>query len=261
MLGEAGIPSAPPEVAVGIPADLLRRRPDIRAAERLVASQSEQIGIAQADLYPHFVITGQIGFGSENFSDLFKSASNSGTVGPSFQWDLLNYGRIINNVRLQESGLQELIASYQNTVLTANQEVEDALVAFLRNQERVQFLEANVRETEEALRLLTIAFEEDAISFTGVFVVQADLTTKQDELAQARSDIATSLISLYKALGGGWEIRCPGLEPHGVVSQPPEPMEIVPTPEPIPPLPALSGDETPHPETVDSGGFFADEEE
>jgi NodT family efflux transporter outer membrane factor (OMF) lipoprotein len=251
MLGEGDIPTAPPEVAVGIPADLMRRRPDIRAAERTVAAQSEQIGIAQADLYPHFVISGEFALESEDFGDLFSSASSSGFIGPSFKWDLLNYGRIINNVRLQQSGLEELIASYRNTVLTANQEVEDALVAFLRNQERVQFLEENVKDTEEALRLLTLSFKEGSIDFTGVFVVQADLTAKQDQLAEARGDIATSLINLYKALGGGWEIRCPGVEPCGAISQPPDSMEVVPvpdgtvlgpTPEPMPPLPTASGD-------------------
>jgi NodT family efflux transporter outer membrane factor (OMF) lipoprotein len=260
LLGEGDIPSAPPEVAVGIPADLLRRRPDIRAAERTIAAQSEQIGIAVADLYPHFVITGEIAFEAENFSDLFSSASSAGSIGPSFQWDLLNYGRIISNVQLQESGLQELIAGYRNTVLTANQEVEDALVAFLKNQQRVRFLEDAVEETEQALRLLTLSFKEGSIDFTGVFVVQADLTSKQDQLAAARGDIATSLIGLYKALGGGWEIRCPGVEPRGIVSQPAEFMEIVPTPEPASPLPSPAGDQTPQPEADALGELFGEDE-
>jgi outer membrane protein TolC len=212
----------------------MRRRPDIRAAERSIAAQSEQIGIALADLYPHFSINGEIALESEDFGHLFSSASSSGVVGPSFRWDLLNYGRIINNVHLEKSGLQELIAGYQNTVLTANQEVEDALVAFLRNQQRVGFLEASVAETKEALRLLTISFEDGAISFTGVFVMQGELAANQDQLAQTRGDVAASLISLYKALGGGWEIRCPGVQLNGIVSQPPEVMEIVPTPEAMP---------------------------
>ena len=209
LLGEASIPTAPPEVAVGIPADLLRRRPDIRAAERAVAAQSEQIGIAISDLYPHFSINGTFALASANFSDLFDSGSSTGSIGPSFRWNLLNYGRIINNVRLQGFGLEELIANYQNTVLIAGQEVEDALVAFLRNQQRVAYLRSSVVETEEALKLLTISFEEGAISFVGVFVLQGELTTSQDALAQAQGDVVTSLINLYKALGGGWQIRCP----------------------------------------------------
>jgi len=224
-LGTGNIPAIPPEVgvAVGIPAELLRRRPDIRAAERAIAAQSEQIGIAVAELYPHFSINGQIALESEEFSQLFTSASTSGAIGPSIRWNLLNYGRVINNVRLQGFGLEELVASYRNTVLTANQEVEDAMVAFLRNQDRVRFLEAAEKETEEALRLLRIAFDDDAVDFTGVFILQGDLVSKQDQLAQARGDVAASLINLYKALGGGWEIRCPGFQPQSLASPQPLP--------------------------------------
>lgn len=218
LLGTGDIPKTPQQVAIGIPADLLRRRPDIRAAERAIASQSEQIGIAISDLYPHFSITGEIALQSEKFSDLFSSASSFGSIGPSFRWNLLNYGRIVNNVYLQGFGLEELITGYQNTVLTANQEVEDALVAFLENQQRVQHLEKAVAETQEALRLLTISFEEGDISFTGVFVLQGELATRQDQLAESRGDVIASLISLYKALGGGWEIRYPQCPPSGLVT-------------------------------------------
>jgi hypothetical protein len=150
---------------------------------------------------------------------------------------LLNYGRIINNVRLQHAGLKELIASYRNTVLTANQEAEDALVAFLRNQGRVRLLEGAVKETEEARRLLTLSFEEGDISFSGVFVIQGVLASLEDQLAQARGDVATSLITLYKALGGGWEIRCTGFPPHVAGSQPPKSAEAVPVQEEMDPVP------------------------
>ena len=237
MLGADEIPTAPLEIAIGIPVDLLRRRPDIRASERAVAAQSEQIGIAAADLYPHFSINGEFALESEKFKNLFSAASSSGSVGPSFRWDLLNYGRITNNVRLQDARLQELIAGYQNTVLNANQEVEDALVAFLQNQERVRYLETNVRETQEALKLLTISFEEGLTDFTGVFVLQGTLVAAQDQLAQTRGEVVTSLISLYKALGGGWEIRCPEFEHHLIANQPPATLESVPLPEPA--LPQL----------------------
>ena len=178
-------------------------------AERAIAAQSEQIGIAISDLYPHFTIDGAFSWESERFSNLLSSASSAGSVGPAFRWDLLNYGRIINNVRLQGYGLEELIASYQNQVLVANQEVEDAMVAFLRNLERVERLTISANETAEALRLLTISFEEGEIDFTGVFVLQGSLANAEDLLASAEGDTLTSLIQLYKALGGGWEIRCP----------------------------------------------------
>jgi NodT family efflux transporter outer membrane factor (OMF) lipoprotein len=243
VLGTDAIPTAPVEIAVGIPADLLRRRPDIRAAERALAAQSEQIGIAVTNLYPHFTINGQFALESEDFSHLFSSSSSAGSIGPSFHWDLLNYGRIVNNARLQEAGFQELVASYQKSVLTANQEVEDALIAFLRNQERVEFLQATVEETQEALRLLTISYEQGAIDFDSIFILQGALVAAQDQLASTQGDVVTSLISLYKALGGGWEIRCPEVLPCGVASMAPESLEVVPVPETVP-LPAMPNEDT-----------------
>jgi NodT family efflux transporter outer membrane factor (OMF) lipoprotein len=207
---EFGIPQAPSELAVGIPADLLRRRPDVRRAERDVAAQSEQIGIAKADLYPIFTIRGDIGVASEKFSSMFSPGSTTGMVGPSFRWKLLNYGRIVNNVRLQEAGFQQLIASYQNSVLTANQEVEDSLVAYLQRQQRVERLAATVEATERALQLELIRFKEGESDFTGVFVLQNDLTQKQDQFAIGKGDVINSLIGVYRALGGGWQIRGSG---------------------------------------------------
>jgi NodT family efflux transporter outer membrane factor (OMF) lipoprotein len=248
ILGSGEIPKAPPEVVVGIPANLLRRRPDIRAAERAVASQSEQIGIALVDLYPAFTITGDIAWESEEFGDLFRSASNAGAVSPGFQWNVLNYGRIKNNVQLQRYGLQELIASYQNTVLTANQEVEDALVAFLRTQEIYRNLDKSVQATEAALKLLTLSFEEGEIDFSAVFLLQGELVGAQNELAQAQGDIVTSLIGLYKALGGGWEVRCRGFRAPEAMTQAPEMIEESPVLAPPTQDPAI--DEIPTPPQV-----------
>ena len=217
-LGEGVIPTAPLEVAVGIPADLLRRRPDVRAAERRVAAQSAQIGVALADLYPSIAITGEISVRAEEFQDLFKSLSSGGSIGPSFQWNVLNYGRIISNVRVQDARFQELIATYQNTVLRANEEVENALVAFLQTQEQVKSLAASVQATRQALELELLNFEEGETDFSGVFVLQADLALKQDQLAAAQGEVVASLVAVYKALGGGWQIRCPGFQPRSISS-------------------------------------------
>ena len=139
MLGIGPIPVSPPEVALGIPADLLRRRPDVRSAERLAAAQAEAIGIAEADLYPSFFINGSLGYSAQFFPDLFRNTAFTGSVGPSFQWNVLNYGRIVNNVRLQDARFQELVTIYQQTVLTASQEVEDGIVAFFRSQRAAGF--------------------------------------------------------------------------------------------------------------------------
>ncbi len=134
MLGIGPIPVSPPDVALGIPCDLLRRRPDVRSAERLAAAQAEAIGIAEADLYPSFFINGSLGYSAQFFPDLFRNTAFTGSVGPSFQWNVLNYGRIINNVRLQDATFQQLVAVYQQTVITASQEVEDGIIAFLKSQ-------------------------------------------------------------------------------------------------------------------------------
>jgi outer membrane protein TolC len=115
------IPNTPTWVAAGVPADLLRRRPDIRSAERQVAAQSAQIGVAEADLYPTIFVNGTIGYEATDLSKLFESRSFMGTITPNFRWNILNYGRILNNVRLQLARTQELIAAYQNRVLTAAQ--------------------------------------------------------------------------------------------------------------------------------------------
>lgn len=230
-----GIPKAPTQIAIGIPADLLRRRPDVRAAERLVAAQSAQIGIAISDLYPSISITGEISVQSENFSDLFRPLSDGGSIGPSFRWNLLNYGRIVNNVRFQDARFQELVVSYQSSVLQANQEVEDALIAFLKTQERVRSLAETTRATQSALDLQLLNFKEGESDFTGVFVLQADLAQKQDALAQAQGEIITSLVGVYRALGGGWQIRLPGprmpanQQPLGPTGEPRN-LEMVPVP-------------------------------
>jgi NodT family efflux transporter outer membrane factor (OMF) lipoprotein len=209
-----GIPQVPAEIAVGIPADLLRRRPDVRQAERQVAAQSAQIGVAISELYPSIAINGEIYQASENLNDLFNSASAAGSIGPSFRWNILNYGRIVNNVRLQDALLLELIANYQNTVLAANQEVEDALVAFLNSQERVASLRQQETDVHESLKLLLIQFEEGSIDFSPVFVLQGSLRQAQDQLADAEGEVLVNMIAVYRALGGGWQIRCSGYQPQ-----------------------------------------------
>ncbi len=233
LLGtKEGIPSVPAEIALGIPADLLRRRPDIRQAEQLVAAQSAQIGVALADLYPSIAINGEAYQASERFSNLFRSASAAGSIGPSFRWNILNYGRIVNNVRLQDRRLLELIASYQNKVLEANQEVEDALIAFLKSQEEVKFLQENVDDLDSALELLVIEFEEGAIEFSPVFVLQGSLREAQDRLAAAQGRLLLNLIDVYRALGGGWQIRCPGFHPRPIFDDQDQRLEVLPLPAP-----------------------------
>ena len=130
-LGKAPIPSTPPEVVVGVPADLLRRRPDVRRAERQAAAQCAQIGVAVAEFYPHFSLVGNLGWSAETFNNLWKQRAFNGTVGPTFQWNILQYGRLLNNYRFQDAKFQELAIAYQSSVLNAQQEAENGLVTFL----------------------------------------------------------------------------------------------------------------------------------
>jgi len=242
-----GLPTVTPDIAVGIPADLLRRRPDVRQAERLLAAQSEQIGIAAADLYPTISVTGEIFLASEEFRDLFQSTSTAGSVGPSFRWNILNYGRIVNNVALQDARFQELLANYQNTVLTANREVEDALIAFLKSQEQVALLQETVDDLNESLKLLLINFEEGSIDFSPVFVLQGALRAAQDQLATVQGQVLLNMISVYRALGGGWELKNTGYQTTTFPTV--ESPEQNPKMSPAPPLPEL--DET----TIDDASY------
>lgn len=210
MLGDGPIPHAPPELVVAIPADLLRRRPDVRRAERLTAAQAEQIGIAEADLYPAFFISGNFGYAAKDFADLFRNTAFHGSVGPSFQWNLLNYGRITNNVWYQNARFQELVVAYQNTVLQAAKEVEDALVRFLRAQQRSKLLDEATQAARKAVDIAITQYKAGAADFNRYALIEQNLVSLQDAAAQSRGEIAQSLISVFRALGGGWEIRQTG---------------------------------------------------
>jgi NodT family efflux transporter outer membrane factor (OMF) lipoprotein len=205
--GPQPIPAPPPEVAVGIPAELLRRRPDIRRAEREMAAQSAQIGVAKAVLFPAISISGAIGFTAEDIDDMFQGRSFEAFGGPAFNWPVLNYGRLTNNVRVQDARFQELVVNYQNTVLVAAQEVEDALIGYLRAQDQATFLAEAVAASERAVELSLIQYRDGAIDYQRVLDSQQGLVTDQDNLAVTQGNIVLNLVSLYKALGGGWELR------------------------------------------------------
>ena len=214
MLGGPGlIPEVPAEVAVGIPAELLRRRPDIRFAERRLAAQSAQIGFAKADLFPSFSLFGTLGFQTSDytddahFDDLFEQDSFTYNAGVGFNWNLFNYGRITNSVRVEDARFQELAVNYEDTVLRAAQEVEDAMVGFLKSQDEVFFRADAVRAAKRSVDLSLIQYREGLVDYQRVLDTQRDLTLQQDNLVFTAGSVGQNLIAIYRALGGGWQIR------------------------------------------------------
>jgi NodT family efflux transporter outer membrane factor (OMF) lipoprotein len=252
-LGPGGIPTAPAEVAAGIPADLLRRRPDVRQAERQAAAQSAQIGVAESDFYPHISITGTIGYAAGTprlapagaLVNLVPPPRGlDANIGPTVRWNILNYGRILNNVRLQEARFQELVAAYQQAVLTAAQDVENGLVTFLRAQERAKLQAASVEDLEKAVKIVLAQYKDGTVDLTRVTQIEQNLVLALDTLAQARGEIGLGLTQVYRALGGGWQIRMTGckttaLPVHGVPPPPegrtPAPHLELPAPRKLPP--------------------------
>jgi NodT family efflux transporter outer membrane factor (OMF) lipoprotein len=208
----SAIPAPPPQVAIGIPADLLRRRPDIRSAEYQAMAQGAQIGVAKAALFPAFSLSGVFGFLSSNvggfgLGDMFRWGSRTYVAGPNAQWNLFNYGVLTNNVRVQDARFQQLLIGYQNTVLKAQQEVEDNLVAFLRSQDRAEFLARSAEAAKRSFDLATIQYREGTTDFTTVLNAQQALLNEQDSLAGTLGNISENLVGVYRALGGGWQIR------------------------------------------------------
>jgi len=208
LLGDAKpIPEPPAQVAVGIPAELLRRRPDIRAAEREVAAQSARIGVAASELYPHFALTGSVGLAADNFDDMFSSGSFEGFGGPGFNWSVLNYGRLRNNVRVQDAAYQQRVVNYENAVLRAQREVEDAIAAYLGSKDEVVFLSEGAQAAGRSVDLAALQYREGAVDYSRVLDSQTIKTRVDDRLASTLGVVDLSLIALYKALGGGWELR------------------------------------------------------
>ncbi len=219
-LGESGlIPTAPKEVAVGVPADLLRRRPDIRLAENQLMTQSALIGVAKADLYPHFSLLGSINLrasdaaltaatsGASNLGDLFNSKSFQYSIGPSVSWDIFNYGRITNQVRVEDARFQALAVSYQNIVLNAAKEAENAVIGFLKAQEESLKLNQSVEASKRSTQLSLFQYSEGLVDYQRVLDSQRSLIVIQQQYTRVSGDVATNLIALYKAVGGGWETR------------------------------------------------------
>jgi len=207
-----GIPDLPEVINVGIPADLLRRRPDVRQAEFNAMAQNALVGFTEADLYPSFSLTGSLnlvsgGPGCTDFGDLFSSDALTFSVGPSFVWPFLNYGRIRNNIRVQDARLQQALVNYRELVLQSAREAEDAMVALNGALEQTEILTQTVASAERSNELSVLRFREGFSDYQRVLDAQQALFGSQQRLVTQRGTAVASLVSLYKSLGGGWQTQ------------------------------------------------------
>ena len=207
------IPALPVTVIVGIPAETLRHRPDVRRAERNLAAQTARIGVATADLYPRFRLFGSIGLESISNSSLLEWASRTWSIGPSVSWKIFDAGAIKQNIKVQNARQKQLLIQYESTVLNAQEEVENALVAYAKEQRRRESLQAAADAARRAYELSWDRYNAGLVDFNNVLDATRSLQSYQDQVASSKGTATANLIRLYKALGGGWKSL--GSHPNG----------------------------------------------
>jgi NodT family efflux transporter outer membrane factor (OMF) lipoprotein len=200
------IPSAIiPEVPIGLPSDLLRRRPDVRRSERQLAAATARIGVAVAQLFPKFSLVGSLGLESTKFKHITSIGSNFWSFGPSVSWPILDWGKIRSTIRVENALQEQAFILYEQTVLLSLQEVEDALTAYSREQVRRQMLTSSVEANQRAVTLATQRYTAGLTDFLSVLDAERSLYAAEDQLVQSNRAVSEDLVALYKALGGGWE--------------------------------------------------------
>ena len=207
MTDGGSIPEAPPDIMTGVPADILRRRPDVRRAERQLAAQTALIGVATADLYPTFSIGGLLQAVAGSFSNVFQGESVGWSIIPGFRWDIFKGGKIRNNIRAEEARTQQALYGYQQTILLALEEVENALVAYDREMVRRARLRDAVDASQRAVDLVRTQYLSGLTNFQNLLDSQRSLFRQQDELAESEGQVVQNLIVLNRALGGGWSLE------------------------------------------------------
>jgi outer membrane protein TolC len=190
-----------------MPQDIIRRRPDIRVAERQLAAQSAQIGFAITELYPSFLIGGAVGTSAEEPGDLFENNSQTWNLSGGFNWNIFNYGRLRSNVRLQDALFQQLLTDYRNIVLQAQGDVENAIVAYLKSHEQLAAYKTAAEASQRAVDVSTVQYQSGLIQFNTVITTLNAHAQQQDLLAATQGSVKTNLVQVYLSLGGGWEIR------------------------------------------------------
>jgi len=206
---EKPLPAAPPEVPLGLPGDLLKRRPDLRRAEAEIAAAMARAGAAKADLYPKILLTGATGRQSGNLPEFTLNAGNFFFIGPAITLPIFTSGRIRANIEVRKRQLEEALTMYRKAVLDALQETEDSLVVYGRERERRARLMNAVRASQTATELATELYTRGLADFLSVLDAQRDRLAAEDALAQSDTAVTTNLVALYKALGGGWSEAYP----------------------------------------------------
>lgn len=228
LAADTGVPEVPRQLAIGIPAELLRQRPDVRAAEYRAMAANANVGLAEADLYPSFTLSGSVGLVSADNTDttrsgvtgigeLFDSDSLTWSAGPAFVWPFFNYGRIRNNIRVQDARLQQALTAWRETVLQAAREVEDAVANLNGAREQYDLLEQTVSVAQRATDVSMLRFQEGFADYQRVLDAQTALFTQQGRLVASKGDMAAALVSLYLALGGGWQANDAALVPESTI--------------------------------------------
>ncbi|MCP4118807.1 MAG: efflux transporter outer membrane subunit [Desulfobacteraceae bacterium] len=208
---EVPIPVTPLEIAVGIPADLLRRRPDVRQAERELAARTARIGVATAKLYPSLSLTGSIGLEALSDRNLFRTGSTTYGLGPNFSWNIFNAGAVRQSIKVETALQEQALIHYEAVILLALEEVENALTGYAQEQVRRGALEKAAGAARAAADIAQNQYRAGLIDFQNVLEAQRSLLSLQDQLAQSREAVVVNLVSLYKALGGGWNPLAPSL--------------------------------------------------
>jgi NodT family efflux transporter outer membrane factor (OMF) lipoprotein len=204
LAANQALPTLPLRVAVGIPAETLRRRPDVRRAERELAAQTARIGVATAELYPQLRLFGNLGLEASSAGNLLQAASRTWGFGPSLSWNLFDAGAIRRTIEVQDARQEQALRRYEATVLGALEEVENALVAYVREQLRREHIAKAATAAERAAALAREQYQAGLVSFNNVLDAQRSLLALRDELASSDGAVIANLIRLYKALGGGW---------------------------------------------------------
>jgi NodT family efflux transporter outer membrane factor (OMF) lipoprotein len=207
LANEAPIPALPPQARVGLPAELLRRRPDIRRAERQLASATAQVGAATADLYPKLSLLGTFGLQSVSASDWFTGGSRFWSIGPTLSWPVFDAGRIRANIEIRSAQQEQALRSYEKSILTALEDVENALANYGNEQARYRSLIDGVAANRRAVQMANELYRQGLVPFLNVLDAQRSLYAAENDLTQSEATMASNLVALYKALGGGWETK------------------------------------------------------